>query len=334
MPVDRPLVDNHGRRISYLRLAVTDRCNLRCTYCMPAGGIPWVSRNNLLSYEENERLLRILAEMGIEKVRITGGEPFARKDLIWLLRAARHIAGIGKISITTNGVLTLPFLPELSALGIRHINLSLDTLDEQKYRQITRRDDFVRVMDTFDALLQGNFRVKINAVIMEGINEADIPQLCRLAAEHPVHVRFIEEMPFNGYSTAPRKLNWNHRRILERVMECLPNLLPAPVEAGGTSENYILPGSAGRIGIIAAYSRNFCGTCNRLRITPEGRMRTCLYGRDELDLRALLRNGASDGEIEAAIRATVSNRARDGFEAEARRGPGMPVGESMAGIGG
>lgn len=334
MSVDRPLVDNHGRRISYLRLAVTDRCNLRCTYCMPAAGIAWVSRKELLSYEESERLLRILAGMGIEKVRITGGEPFARKDLIRLLRAAHEIPGIGKISITTNGVLTLPFLPELLALGIRHINLSLDTLDEQKYRRITRRDDFARVMDTFHALLQGDFELKINAVIVEGINEDDIPQLCRLATEHPVQVRFIEEMPFNGYSTAPRTLNWNYRRILERIRECLPDLQPGPAEAGGTAENYILPGSAGRIGIIAAYSRNFCGTCNRLRVTPEGRMRTCLYGRDELDLRALLRNGASDVEIEAAIRTAVGKRARDGFEAEARRGSGMPVGESMAGIGG
>ena len=334
MSVDDPLTDNFGRRISYLRLAVTDRCNLRCAYCMPAGGIPWVNKKQLLSYEEMLRLIRLLAGMGIDKLRITGGEPFARKDLMWMLRAARTVPGIEKISITTNGVLTLPYLSELESLGIRHLNLSLDTLNGEKFHRITRRNDFAQVMETFRALLEGNFELKINAVIMEGINEDDIPDLCRLAAEYPVVVRFIEEMPFNGYAAAPQKLNWDYRRILGRVQELYPDLQPEELDPGQTSVNYSLPGKPGKIGIIAAYSRSFCGSCNRLRITPEGQLRTCLYGHNALDIRALIRNGESDESIAGAVRAAVGQRARDGFEAERLRAPEMPVGESMAGIGG
>ena len=334
MSGEDPLTDNFGRRISYLRLAVTDRCNLRCTYCMPSGGIPWVNKKELLSYEEMLRLIRLLAGIGIEKLRITGGEPFARKDLMWMLRAARTVPGIEKISITTNGVLTLPYLSELKSLGIRHLNLSLDTLNREKFNRITRRNDHALVMKTFRALLEGDFDLKINAVIMEGINEDDIPDLCRLAAEHPVAVRFIEEMPFNGYSSAPKKLNWDFRRILGRIQELYPDLQPEEFDPGQTSVNYLLPGKPGKIGIIAAYSRSFCGSCNRLRITPEGQLRTCLYGHNTLNIKALIRTGESDERIAGAVRSAVGQRPRDGFEAERLRAAVMPAGESMAGIGG
>ena len=329
-----PIIDNHGRPITYVRLAVTDRCNLRCFYCMPEEGIDYLPRQQLLTYEEMERLLRVLAARGVSKVRITGGEPFLRRDLMPFLHRVKAIPGIEEIHITTNGVLTLPHVPELKQLGIKSINLSLDTLDRERFFRITRRDELDAVMATFHALLQHDIPVKINAVVMEGQNTEDIVPLARLAAQYPVSVRFIEEMPFNGVGNNHPSLTWNYRRILDELKTAFPELHQGYKELYATAENFVIPGHAGSLGIIAAYSRTFCGTCNRIRVTAQGGLKTCLYGNDVLNTRDMLRNGASDETLAEALLEVFGRRAKDGYEAEANSHLIMPGFASMSTIGG
>ena len=326
------LVDNHNRRINYVRLSVTDRCNLRCFYCMPAEGIQFVNRSDLLTYEEMIRLSIILADHGVNKFRITGGEPFVRKDLIHFLKNLGEINGVENVSITTNGILTKKYIHELKQIGISNINLSLDTFDRKKFQEITRRDEFENVRSTLFSLIESGLNVKINCVVMNGVNSDDIVPLTRLSLNLPVDVRFIEEMPFNG---SERKNNddWNHIKILEEIQKVFPSITPVISSKNSTSQQYSIPGAKGRIGIIAAYSRTFCGSCNRLRINATGQLRTCLYGRNELDLRHLIREGSSDEQVISAIRQSIQNRAVDGFEAEKRKNQ-IKLNESMSKIGG
>lgn len=328
------ITDQHGRKISYLRLAVTDKCNLRCFYCMPEEGIDWLGRAELLSYEEMLRLCTLLVDMGIKKIRITGGEPFVRKDIMQLLEALSAINGLDEISITTNGVLTAPYIPELKRLGIRSVNLSLDTLDAGRFFSITRRDEFAAVMHTLDELLKHNFEVKINAVVMDGRNTQDILPLVTLTKDRPVSVRFIEEMPFNGDSHIYTGLAWDHLRILNHIATAYPAIQKIGDAPYSTSYNYRIPRHAGNVGIIAAYSRTFCGTCNRIRLTPQGEMKTCLYQGDGLNVKDLLRAGMDDKGLREALTSAISHRAKDGWEAEAERKTNEPVHESMASIGG
>lgn len=329
-----PLYDNHGRLINYVRLAVTDRCNLRCFYCMPEQGIEYVERGALLSYEEMLRLTRLLAGMGIEKVRITGGEPFVRRDMMHLLREMSRIDGIRQINLTTNGTTTAPWVPELKALGIHSVNLSLDTIDRDRFFQITRRDMLPQVLETFHALLEHGISTKINAVVMDGKNIDDLIPLAELAREYPVAVRFIEEMPFNGEGQHYASLTWTHRKILDHLRTQFPDIQKLPDPPHSTSYNYQIPGFKGSIGIIAAYSRTFCGTCNRLRITPVGGLKTCLYDEGVFNIKDLMRAGASDTQLEDAFLQALGNRAKDGWEAEKKRTFDHPVKESMASIGG
>ena len=326
------LFDNHGRPLSYLRLAVTDRCNLRCFYCMPEEGVRYLPKRQVLSFEEMERLVRILAGMGISKVRITGGEPFVRQELMAFLRKLRTIDGLDEIALTTNGVLTAPHLPELKNLGIRAVNLSLDTLDRQRFFKITRRDEFDRVRQTLDALLEQDFEVKINAVVMEGQNTDDLFPLTELTRQHPVSVRFIEEMPFNGEGSHYPKLLWNHHRILAELHQFYSDLQKLPDPAFSTAAIYRVPGYAGTVGIIAAFSRTFCGTCNRIRLTAQGELKTCLYQSGGLQIRDEMREGRSDEELAGLFLRAFKSRPRDGFEAERLRPDA--VHESMTTIGG
>ena len=211
------LHDNHNRPVNYLRLAVTDRCNLRCFYCMPEEGIEYMPKQELMSYEEMLRIVRMLVGLGIQKLRITGGEPFIRRDMMDFLGEMSRLEGLEQIHITTNGVVTAPLVPALKKLGIRSVNLSLDTLDRQLFHEITRRDDFDKVMKTFEALLTHGITTKINAVIIEGKNNNELLPLAMLTKDHPVGVRFIEEMPFNGGEAHYDQLWWSHRRILETL---------------------------------------------------------------------------------------------------------------------
>lgn len=269
--------------------------------------------------------------MGIEKIRITGGEPFIRKDTPELFSSLSQLTGLKELTVTTNGVLTAPHIPHFKEWGIHSVNLSLDTIDRERFFAITRRDELPAVLNTLELLLLHNIQVKINAVVMEGKNTQDILPLVDLTQKFPVSVRFIEEMPFNGTGHAYSGITWNYQHILQKVLEKYPDMQKLEDPAFSTSLNYQIPGHQGTVGIIAAYSRSFCGTCNRLRITPEGGLKTCLYGQDVVQLRDLLRKGVSGETIKQAIRDSITNRARDGWEAEKRR---SPVHESMATIGG
>jgi molybdenum cofactor biosynthesis protein A len=328
------LYDNHGRPLNYLRLAVTDRCNLRCFYCMPEEGINYLPRKELLTFEEIERLVLLMASMGISKVRLTGGEPFVRNDLMKLIRRISVIEGIRELHLTTNGVLTAPHIPELKKLGIASVNLSLDTLNREKFKLITHRDEFVSTIKTLDLLQEHNIPVKINAVVMEGKNTDDIVPLVALTKNQNVSVRFIEEMPFNGEGSHYAKLSWNHKKILEQICEHYPEIARVKDPENSTSENYRIPGHSGTIGIIAAFSRTFCGTCNRIRLTAQGTLKTCLYDDGVLNIKQLMRSGAADDEIKLKLLSAFKQRPANGFEAEEKRKERKPIYESMSTIGG
>lgn len=327
------LYDNHGRRINYLRLAVTDRCNLRCRYCMPEEGIDYVPRDELLTYEEMLRITRILAGMGIDKIRITGGEPFVRKGMMGFLYAICAVRGIRSVHLTTNGTMTADLVPHLVRAGIRSVNLSLDTIDRQRFLKIARRDLFDPVMQTLHALVDSGLKTKINAVVMDGVNTEDIVPMVAMTRDMPVGVRFIEEMPFNGTGAKSEVLVWDHKKILRQISDAFPILEKLEDPPFSTSANYRIPGFKGTIGIIAAYSRTFCGTCNRLRITPRGMLRTCLYDQGVFNVKTLMRQGATDAQLREMFLQAIGNRARDGWEAE-RNQRHDPVSESMSTIGG
>lgn len=325
------LYDNHGRVINYMRVAVTDRCNLRCFYCMPESGIRYVHRKDLLSFEELERVIGLFAQEGISKIRITGGEPFLRKGIFDFLAKINAIEGVEKIHVTTNGTLTSGRVAEFKDLGIKSINLSIDSLDPKRFFEITRRDSFEQVMDTFHELLANDIQVKTNMVVMNGKNIEDIIPMVELSKEHKVSIRFIEEMPFNGTGKNEEKLVWSKDKILDHIKEQYPNIEKLPDPPHSTSYNYKIPGHQGSIGIIAAYTRLFCGTCNRIRLTPQGTIKTCLYDDGVFNIRDLIRAGATDEDLIAALKKALGNRAKDGWEAERNR---KTISESMATIGG
>jgi cyclic pyranopterin phosphate synthase len=300
---------------------------------MPAEGIHYLPKKELLTYEELHKIVSILAKRGVRKVRLTGGEPFLRKDLMSFIDTINRIDGIDEIAITTNGVLTVPHIKDFKNVGIKSVNLSLDSLDKERFYQITRRDEFDKVMQTLEALLAAGIETKINAVVMENQNTDDIIPLVALAKEKNVNIRFIEEMPFNGEGSHYPILNWHHKRIEAHIKTHYPSLQKTPSPPHSTSINYSIDGFKGSIGIIPAFSRTFCGTCNRIRLTAQGMLKTCLYDDGVLDIKALMRNGSTDNEVETAMLGAFANRAKDGFEAEANRKSGV-VSESMSTIGG
>jgi len=325
------LVDKHHRVVNYLRLAVTDKCNLRCHYCMPEK-IRFKPKSTLLSFEELIRISKVLVKEGISKIRITGGEPFLRKDIMVLFQELAAIAGLQKIAVTTNGTHTLTYLEDLLALGIDTYNLSLDSLDKKRFQQITRRDEFDQVKACLDTMLDKNCTVRINAVVMKDHNIEDLIPMVAYTKKHNVSVRFIEEMPFNGSDKYHKKLEWDYTKILQHITSHYTDIVKLEDPMYSTSLNYKVQGHKGSFGIIPAYTRSFCGSCNRIRITPEGTLKTCLYDKGIFDLKALLRNGASDTQLLASIKEAISHKAKDGFEAEKTRTKGIT--ESMSLIGG
>ena len=328
------LKDNFGREINYLRVAVTDRCNLRCFYCMPEEGINYLPRKELLTYEELLKLIEIFAQLGISKIRLTGGEPFIRKDIIKFIAGIKSIKGIKSIHITTNGVFTHQYISQFEELGIKSVNLSLDTVDAEKFKQLTRRDEFDKVMNTFDELVKNGINTKVNMVVIDGKNTDDILPMLELAKSNPISIRYIEEMPFNGDPNHHVGLSWNHTKILETIRLKYPNIISQPLEPFATSKTYTIPGFEGDFGIIAAYSRTFCNTCNRVRLTSQGTIKTCLYDDGVLNLKAKLRAGASDQEIKNLLLKVIGHRYKDGFEAEKNRSNHSSPTESMSTIGG
>ncbi|MCA6417348.1 MAG: GTP 3',8-cyclase MoaA [Cytophagales bacterium] len=327
------LYDNHGRPINYLRLAVTDRCNLRCFYCMPEEGIKYLPKKDLLTFEEIERLVSLLASMGISKIRLTGGEPFVRTDLMQLIRKISVVEGIKDIHLTTNGILTRPHISELKSLGIASVNLSLDTLNKERFKLITRRDEFENTWDTLQLLLKHEIPVKINTVVMEEKNIEDIVPMIELTKVYPISVRFIEEMPFNGEGNHYVKLKWTHKEIVNHIKLFYPSIQKVKDAENSTAYHYQIPGYVGNIGIIAAFTRSFCGTCNRIRITAQGVLKTCLYDDGVLNIKNLMREGKSNDDLRNELLRAFAHRPKDGFEAEEKRKT-LNVMESMSTIGG
>lgn len=324
------LIDNHGRHMDYLRLAVTDRCNLRCRYCMPEEGIKQVPHKNILSWEEMHRLCRILVDHGVRKIRITGGEPLVRKELVPFLESLTELRPRPRIGITTNGVLLDRHLDELKSAGISRLNISLDSLSPETYYEITRRDKYWETWSAIMNAIAADFDIKINMVIQPGRNDHEIEHFARLTRSLPITVRFIEPMPFSGRGGAEFNEFPGHR-IKEKLEESF-ELRPVEDEKGRVANRFRIRGHEGYVGIIYAYSRTFCATCSRMRISAQGQMRTCLYGENVLDLRELLRCGSSDEVIIEAISEVLQHRYKDGFEAEKARSESKF--ESMSAIGG
>ena len=327
------MIDAYHREIDYVRIAVTDRCNLRCFYCMPAEAIPYEPQAHLLSYEEITRLLKVLGSIGFKKVRFTGGEPFLRKDFMKLLENTSQLDNYESIHITSNGTLLQKHIKKLKELGITKINLSIDSLDKERFHKITRRDDFEKVMETFHMLIDHGFKIKLNAVIMKGINTQDIIPLAELAKEYPVDVRFIEEMPFNGGYKKNVEM-YSARDIYSDLESHFTSLEKVESNHGDTASLLSIPNYKGNIGVIAAFSRTFCNTCNRLRISSKGEIKSCLYDDGVFNIRDYMRSGISDDELATKFREIIHLKPKDGFEAEKLRKAPKQAMQSMSSIGG
>jgi cyclic pyranopterin phosphate synthase len=300
---------------------------------MPAEGIPYEPKAHLLSYEEITRLLKVLGELGFQKVRFTGGEPFLRKDFMRLLEKTAGLEAYESIHITSNGTLLQNHIPKLKELGITNINLSIDSLNKERFHKITRRDDFEKVMQTFHMLIDNGFKIKLNAVIMKGINTQDIISLAELAKDYPVDVRFIEEMPFNGGYKKNVDL-YSARDIYADLKAHYSELEEISGKHGDTASLLSVPGYKGNIGVIAAFSRTFCNTCNRLRISSKGEIKSCLYDDGVFNIRDYMRSGVSDEELANKFREIVRLKPKDGFEAEKMRATPTAAMQSMSSIGG
>ena len=301
-----PLVDGHGRRISDLRVSVTDRCNFRCQYCMPVEGMPWLDRDELLRYEEIERLVRLLVEMGIEDVRLTGGEPLVRRDFPVLVAMLARIDGLRDLSLTTNGYLLERHADALVEAGIDRVNVSIDSLQRDRFFQMTRRDALPQVLRGLEAIARHpSVRpIKVNAVAMRGFTEEEAIRFCDFARSTSFQVRFIEFMPLDGdraWQPDDVLTGEELRAIIERVH----SLEERPREPHSTARVFRFKDGPGEIGFINPVSEPFCADCNRIRLTSDGKLRTCLFSLHETELREPLRNGATDDELERIVRDAV-----------------------------
>jgi cyclic pyranopterin phosphate synthase len=301
-----PLIDGHGRRISDVRVSVTDRCNFRCQYCMPAEGLPWLERDDVLSFEEIVRLVGLLADMGVSDVRLTGGEPLVRRDFPRLAEMLASVPGVEDLSVTTNGYLLERDAEKLVRAGINRFNVSIDSLQRDRFFEMTRRDALPRVLRGLEAL--GQFPeahpIKINAVAMRGFTEDEALPFAEFARSHPYEVRFIEFMPLDAdHSWTPDSV-LSGDEIRAAIGAVYP-LEPESREAHATARVYRFADGKGKLGFINPVSEPFCGDCNRIRLTADGRLRTCLFSLNETDLRAPLRAGADDSELEQIVREAV-----------------------------
>ncbi|NND72473.1 MAG: GTP 3',8-cyclase MoaA [Rhodothermales bacterium] len=300
--------DTFGRSHSYLRISVTERCDLRCRYCMPANGVPLTPRDEILTFEEIRRLAGIFAAGGVNKVRLTGGEPLVRRELPALVDMLSRIQGIEQLSMTTNGMLFDRHVEALNDAGLTAVNISLDTLREDRFEEITRRKGLAKALNAIDLALQFGFNpVKINAVVLRGVNDDELGDFARLTLTRPVHVRFIEYMPFQGNG-------WNDNRFLpySDMLQILENdgldLTREVDEANDTTKHYRVNGGLGTVGFISSMSEHFCSSCNRVRLTADGNLKVCLFGNAEVSLRDMMRAGASDDDITEAIQSAVSRK--------------------------
>jgi|SRR5579871_1212661 len=305
-----PLIDSFGRLHDNLRISVTDRCNIRCFYCMPESGVEFMEREEILSFEEIERFARVAARLGISKLRITGGEPLVRKDLPVLIRKLASIPGITDLALTTNAVLLAGMAEALRDAGLRRINVHLDTLDRERFRQITRRDDLLKALDGIETWLRlGCGPIKLNAVAVKGLTEPDIVPIARYCRERDIEPRFIEFMPLDAQQIWDRERVLSADEIIRTLSREISPLLEIPDrDPRAPATEYAYADGKGRVGFIASVTRPFCMNCNRVRLTADGKLRYCLFAIEEADVKALLRSGATDDEIAGLVRANVREK--------------------------
>jgi len=304
-----PLIDSFGRVHDNLRVSVTDRCNIRCFYCMPERDVQFVRRSEILDFEEIERFVRIAVSLGISKLRVTGGEPLVRRDLPVLIRRLAAIEGIRDLALTTNGVL-LPELAEpLFEAGLRRINVHLDTLDRDRFLQITRRDDLDKVLAGLALVKRLGYRIKLNAVAVKNLVEPDVVPLARYARDNGFEVRYIEFMPLDAQNLWDRGRVLLADDIIATLTRDIAPLVPVPdPDPRAPATEYAFADGVGTVGFIASVSRPFCLNCNRIRLTADGKLRYCLFAIEEDDVKTLMRAGASDGEIAALVRRNVAGK--------------------------
>ncbi|HEY7197751.1 MAG TPA: GTP 3',8-cyclase MoaA [Gaiellaceae bacterium] len=304
-----PLVDSWGREIRSVRVSVTDKCNFRCTYCMPAEGLEWLKREEILSFEEIQRLVGILAAMGVDEVRLTGGEPLVRRDLPELVRMLAETKGVRDLSLTTNGILLDKLAEPLVGAGLKRLNVSLDSLSHTRFAEITRRDALDRVLAGLaEAERHPELRpIKVNCVAIRGFTEEEVPALAELARRRPYVVRFIEFMPLDADE------RWDADQVLtgaeiRAIVEKHWPLEEVPAKSSSTSRRFRFADGAGELGFVSPVSEPFCSTCDRIRLTADGKLRTCLFSRREWNMLEPLREGATDDEVAALLRHAVAHK--------------------------
>jgi len=307
------LTDTFGRKHNYLRISLTERCNLRCQYCMPLKGVNLSEQSKILTNDELVRLVSLFAEQGVDKIRITGGEPTVKKDIIQVVESFRHIRQLKTIAMTTNGLTLTKLLVDLQRAGLNALNISLDTLQQHRYGNITRRDSRLlkRVLAGIDLALQLGFSpVKVNCVLMRGINFDELCDFVEMTKNRAIDYRFIEFMPFsmNGWD---KNLLVPYTEAIEEIAKSFPNFKPCAVDdPNSTSKMYQVPGFKGRVGFISSMTDDYCDGCNRLRLMADGNLKACLFQNNEIDLRSPLREGASDGKLLDIISNAVNNKKR------------------------
>jgi GTP 3',8-cyclase len=304
--VNLSLIDGFSRPITYLRVSVTDKCNLRCVYCMPEEGLPWLRREEILSYEEIVEIVRAAASLGVRTIRLTGGEPLVRRDLHRLVAAISAVSGIDDVALSTNGLLLEDQLPGLLAGGLRRINLSLDTLQADRFEAIARRPGMDAVLSGLDAAIAAGLTpVKLNCVVMRGRNDDELADFAALTRDRALFVRFIEVMPVHENRELAREAYVSSDEILERI-SAIGELLPVKGPPGnGPARYFAFPNAAGAVGVISPLSHDYCERCNRVRLTADGRLRLCLFGDYALDLRSPLRAGATTDELAGLLRSAM-----------------------------
>lgn len=305
------LTDSYGRRIKNLRVSITDRCNFRCRYCMPAEGLPWLPKADILTYEEITRVVRVAVSIGVEQVRVTGGEPLVRRDVPELIRQLHAVPGLWSISLTTNGTRLPQLAGPLAEAGLTRINVSLDSLVPHKFFQITRRDALQAVLDGLEALERYPqiHPIKVNAVAMKNFTEDEVLAFAALARRKPYVMRWIEFMPLDADQLWTKEDILTGAEILAIIEQAYGPLVP--ITGGDKSETarrYRFPDGVGEVGFINPVSEPFCASCDRIRLTAEGGLRTCLFSQEEHDLRTILRGGGSDDDLADAIRAAVRQK--------------------------
>ena len=325
------IIDRFGRVFTYLRIAVNQDCNLRCIYCMPEKGLPFEKSTNIMSQNEIHRILKISSELGVNKVRFTGGEPLIHPHIISFIQMATKISGIGSVHLTTNGVFLKNMIGDLKKAGLKGINISIDTLNIKKYFHITRRNALNKAKEGLKAAISiGIPSIKINVVVLRGFNDDEFKDFAELTKEHSITVRFIELMPFDGHQIWKTGKFMSINDIKKKLKQKFPDMISTD---GSKTEHivYKIPGYKGKIAIIPAFSRNLCSQCNRIRITADGKIRNCLFDSNEADILGLIRLGATDDDLKTILIKTMWKKEHDGWEAQNSK---QETRNSMAQIGG